>query len=242
MIELKHGPRTVDLPYSVRLFGVDEAQFLEMADEDSRAELLDGVMIVHSPATIEHDYLGSFVRALMRLYARRRRLGTVLGPDSLVHLKSGRLFAPDAYFVDKKRSPSRKIKRFEGAPNLVDFLAVGEIAFQGHEPAARFIEILALNGMLGMGGQETSHLHLHRRLLAIFFSQPRSQVERSAPVLGVGKDAELVNLDVLQFRAQRVHHLVPFIPVAHAAEPGRFVEANDRGQNLLRRLEHLQAR
>ena len=130
----------------------------------------------------------------------------------------------------------------QGVPNLVDLLALGKIAFQGHQPASRLSEILALNRVLGMRGQEPSHLHLHRRLLAIFFGQPRSQVERGAPVLGVRMDAQLVNLDVLQFRAQGVQQVVPFIPLAYAAQPGRFVEANDRGQNFLRRLEHLQAR
>ncbi|TMQ30200.1 MAG: hypothetical protein E6K70_24605 [Planctomycetota bacterium] len=113
----------------------------------------------------------------------------------------------------------------QGVPNLVDLLALGKIAFQGHQPASRLSEILALNRVLGMRGQEPSH-----------------QVERGAPVLGVRMDAQLVNLDVLQFRAQGVQQVVPFIPLAYAAQPGRFVEANDRGQNFLRRLEHLQAR
>lgn len=118
MIVVKQGIKTVDLPYTIRLYGVSEDQFDEMVDEDTRAELLDGVMIVHSPASIEHDDLGGFIRTLMRIFARKRRLGKVLGPDSLVHLRTCRLLAPDAYFVDKKRAPSRKIKRFEGAPNL----------------------------------------------------------------------------------------------------------------------------
>ncbi len=119
MIEVKHGVRTLDLPYTIRLFGVSEDRFLDMIDEDTRAELMDGVMIVHSPATIEHDDVAGFIRSLMRIYARSRRLGKVLGPDSLVHLKTGRLFAPDAYFVDRKRAPSRRLKQFEGSPNLV---------------------------------------------------------------------------------------------------------------------------
>jgi Uma2 family endonuclease len=119
MIEVRRGVQAVALPYTLRLYGVSEDQFQELADEDTRAELLDGVMVVHSPATIEHDDVGGFVRALMRIFARRRRLGKVLGPDSLVHLKTCRLLAPDAYFVEKKRAPTRKTRRLEGAPNLV---------------------------------------------------------------------------------------------------------------------------
>jgi Uma2 family endonuclease len=118
MIEVRNGLQTVNLPYTIRVYGVSEGRFSEIVDEDTKAELLDGVMIVHSPATIEHDDLGGFVRTLMRVYARRRRRGKVLGPDSLVHLKTCRLLVPDTYFVDKRRAPSHKIKAFEGSPNL----------------------------------------------------------------------------------------------------------------------------
>jgi Uma2 family endonuclease len=118
MIEVKRGIKTVDLPYTIRLYGVSEDTFYEMVDEDTTAELLDGMMIVHSPATIEHDDLSGFIRTIMRLFARKRRRGKVLGPDSLIHLKTCRLFCPDAYFVEKRRAPSRRTKRFEGAPNL----------------------------------------------------------------------------------------------------------------------------
>jgi Uma2 family endonuclease len=93
--------------------------FDELADEDTKAELFDGVMIVHSPATLEHDDVGGFLRFLMRGYARRKKLGSVLGPDSLARLRPGRRFAPDAYFLKKDRVPPRKIKEFQGAPDLV---------------------------------------------------------------------------------------------------------------------------
>ena len=43
--------------------------FDEMVDEDTRAELLDGVMMVHSPATVQHDHVSGFLRALMSFYA-----------------------------------------------------------------------------------------------------------------------------------------------------------------------------
>jgi Uma2 family endonuclease len=125
MVEITLSPgstsklRSVDLPYTIHLYGVTEEMFDDLVDEDTKAELLDGVMIVHSPATIEHDDIGGFVRTLMRMYARRKQLGKVLGPDSLVRLRPGRRFAPDAYFLKKDRVPPRKVKEFEGAPDLV---------------------------------------------------------------------------------------------------------------------------
>jgi Uma2 family endonuclease len=120
MVELKFGPKTVDLPYTIRISDVSEEMFDELVDEDTRAEFIDGVMIVHSPASPRHDDVSAFLRTLMRCYARRKRLGTVLGPDSLVRLVTGRRFAPDLYFLKQARIP-RPLprKQFEGVPDLV---------------------------------------------------------------------------------------------------------------------------
>lgn len=120
MVELRFGPKTVDLPYSVRIANVSDKMFDELVDEDTRAELIDGVMIVHSPASIQHDDVGGFLRALMRLYAERKKLGKVLGPDSLIQLARGRKLAPDLYLVTARALGLLKRKVFRGTP---DFLA-----------------------------------------------------------------------------------------------------------------------
>jgi Uma2 family endonuclease len=119
MITVTNGGRTIDLPYTIRIHDVTEELFDELVDEDTKAELIDGVMIVHSPATLSHDDLGGFLRTLLRLYANRKKLGKVLGPDSLVHLATCRHLAPDIYFVEAARAPERGHKEFEGAPALV---------------------------------------------------------------------------------------------------------------------------
>jgi Uma2 family endonuclease len=120
MVELRLGPNVVDLPFTVRIPDVTEEMFDELVDEDTNAELLDGVMIVHSPASLRHDDLGGFLRMLMRGFAEEKTAGRVLGPDSLVRLAPGCKFAPDIYFLEKRRVPARwKGKQFEGAPDLV---------------------------------------------------------------------------------------------------------------------------
>jgi Uma2 family endonuclease len=119
MIEVKKGLETIDLPYTVRLYGVTETMFDELADEDTKAELIDGVMIVHSPASIEHDDISGFLRALMSFYADAKGLGKVLGPDSLVRLAASRKCAPDVFFVRQAQVPTPLPKEFAGAPDLV---------------------------------------------------------------------------------------------------------------------------
>lgn len=120
MVELTLAAPAKDLPYTLRILEVTEEVFDELVDEDTRAELFDGVMVVYSPASLRHDDVSGFLRSLARLFAEARRLGKVLGPDSLIRLTSGRKFAPDLYFLRKRRVPRRMPRnQFEGAPDQV---------------------------------------------------------------------------------------------------------------------------
>jgi Uma2 family endonuclease len=121
---LKREPRrfdlkSIDLPYTLKLYGVTEAKFDELVDEDTRADLIDGVMIVHSPASLRHDGLGNFVRGLTGLYADEKELGTVFGPDGLIHLATCRQVCPDGFFIRRKRVPRRLPKKWEGTPDFI---------------------------------------------------------------------------------------------------------------------------
>jgi Uma2 family endonuclease len=117
---LRLGLRTADLPHSIRVYPVTEEMFDEMVDEDTKAELIDGVMIVHSPASPRHDAIAGFLRFLMLGYAAAKRVGWVLGPDSLIRPAEGRRFAPDLFFLEQRRVPEPLPEdQFEGAPDLV---------------------------------------------------------------------------------------------------------------------------
>ena len=65
-------------------------------------------------------YIAGFLRLLMRTYAAAKRLGKVLGPDSLIRPRPGRRFGPDVFFFEQQRVP-RPLPEdlFEGAPDLV---------------------------------------------------------------------------------------------------------------------------
>jgi Uma2 family endonuclease len=120
MIALPKKLLGADLPYTVRLHGVTEEMFASLTDEDLRAELYDGEMIVHSPASFRHDRIGNFVRSLLLFFVDEKDAGIVNGPDTMVRLARDRQFAPDAYFVHKDRVPEpAPEKLFEGVPDLV---------------------------------------------------------------------------------------------------------------------------
>ena len=118
MVELKFGLRTVDVPYMIRLYGVSDAMFDKLVDEDTKAELIDGVMIVHSPATLRHDDVAGFLRTLMRCYTADKGLGRVLGPDGLVRIKKRRRIGADIFFLTQDRVPKPLPKEYKGVPNL----------------------------------------------------------------------------------------------------------------------------
>jgi Uma2 family endonuclease len=119
MIEITCGLKTIDLPYMIQVYDVTAEMFDELVDEDTKAEWIDGVMIVHSPASIEHDDSSGFVRGLMSFYAEAKGLGKVLGPDSLIHLAPRRKCAPDVFFIRQAHVPMPLPKEFEGVPDLV---------------------------------------------------------------------------------------------------------------------------
>jgi Uma2 family endonuclease len=118
MVELKLGLHTVDVPYTLRLYGITDEMFDEMVDEDTKAELIDGVMIVHSPSSLRHDNIAGFLRMLMRGYAADKGLGLVLGPDGLARIKKRRRVGADIFFLSQDRVPRPLPKEYKGVPDL----------------------------------------------------------------------------------------------------------------------------
>src|SRR5436309_10993159 len=111
MVELKFGERVLDLPYMIRVSGVTDATFDRLVDEDTKAELIDGVMFVHSPASMRHDEVSQFLRTLLSCFVRRRKLGSVFGPDSLVRIAPRRRFGPDTYYLARGRLPRGRLPK-----------------------------------------------------------------------------------------------------------------------------------
>jgi len=103
-------------PYLLRLYGISEAEFDALGNEDLKAEYVDGVMIVHSPASVSHEWRVAFLLTLLNLYVSEQGRGIVLGGNALFRVGSRR-FAPDIMVVgDTTRVTSKEI---EGPPDLV---------------------------------------------------------------------------------------------------------------------------
>ncbi len=89
-----------------------------------RAEWDDGeVNIVMAPVSSEHDSLQWWVQTLMKLYAQRKDLGEVKGPQFVSRLtRPGKRVSrreADILLIEKSRLHLLKANHFEGSPDLI---------------------------------------------------------------------------------------------------------------------------
>jgi Uma2 family endonuclease len=94
-------------------------EFLEWYDEETRAEWVDGEVILMSPNSLEHQDVAGFLAALLRHFAEANNLGLVLTPPFLMKLAvipSGR--EPDVLFIARERLGDLKNVYLDGPADL----------------------------------------------------------------------------------------------------------------------------
>lgn len=89
---------------SVALTGLHltEDEYLELCHEDVKAELIGGVLVVSTPASVRHEAIQGFLQAVLRFYIEAEGLGMVLGSRTPMRFK-GDYFEPDLLFVARDR-------------------------------------------------------------------------------------------------------------------------------------------
>ncbi len=115
--------RGIDAPYLLRTYDATPEDYELIADEDFRCEYLDGVLVVHSPATFAHEDRSSFLSALLRTFVEHRRYGWVLGANAVMQLGERR-FCPDISFLHATHADRIQGGRVMGPMDLaVEFLS-----------------------------------------------------------------------------------------------------------------------
>jgi hypothetical protein len=105
-------------------------EFLELAPEDRKAELIDGVMIMSSPALDIHERLFGFLFRLISEYVEAHDLGEVRGSRTPVVLASDQVYEPDILFVARERAGLITERGVMGAPDLVvEILSRATVAY-----------------------------------------------------------------------------------------------------------------
>jgi len=94
-------------------------QFKRLVKDGMKADLINGVMLVATPASYTHERLFGFLMNLVSLYAEEKGLGVVLGSRSLVEVEPRSGYEPDLCFVAQDRLDIIKETSITGPPDLV---------------------------------------------------------------------------------------------------------------------------
>jgi Uma2 family endonuclease len=112
--------RRLPEPYLLRHYDATPEDYEQLSDEDLKCEYVDGDLIVHSPASPEHEDLTLFVGAFVREFVSRHRLGRAFGSNVVMQLGERR-FSPDVSVLKNENAgrvhPARK--RIIGPMDLV---------------------------------------------------------------------------------------------------------------------------
>jgi Uma2 family endonuclease len=95
------------------------ADFMRLAPEDQKAELIEGELIVISPPFYVHERLQGFLFAVLTLFASRFGLGQVLGSRTAVAISETDTYEPDILFVAQAREHIIGERQLLEAPDLV---------------------------------------------------------------------------------------------------------------------------
>ena len=74
----------IEPPFLLRKYEATEEDYESLAQEDLRCEYLDGVLIVHSPATLEHEERVGFLTILVGGFVSQRKLGRMYTSNAVM--------------------------------------------------------------------------------------------------------------------------------------------------------------
>jgi Uma2 family endonuclease len=115
-------------------------EFWKDAPETQKAELIDGVMMMASPAMVIHERLFGFLFNLLSLYVATDDLGEVFGSRTAVELAEDQVYEPDILFIAKERRSLIQPKGIVGAPDFVIEILSASTAANERGPKRRGYE------------------------------------------------------------------------------------------------------
>jgi Uma2 family endonuclease len=125
----------IDSAQEIRRLRMSYEEYLQWAGEDTRAEWVDGEVIVYMPPRDEHQRIVEFLHTLLSLFVSVTGLGLVrLAPFEVKLWEGGPAREPDLFFVSKERLAALSSERFSGAPDLVaEVLSAGTLYIDRNE-------------------------------------------------------------------------------------------------------------
>ena len=94
-------------------------EFCDFIDEDQKAHLINGVMIMESPASNTHEDLFGFLYTILRLYTSRKKSGIVRGSRTIIRFSEYSGAEPDVLFVSNANHHIVKSQYIDGPPDMI---------------------------------------------------------------------------------------------------------------------------
>lgn len=187
-----------------------EEEFLELCDEDTKAEYIDGEVIVHSPASNQHGRISMFLGSIIQFYVDQYKLGTVWGDNFQVRLRTGLRRVPDMIFVSNENKVNISNTEIDGAPDLVieivspdsvvrdwrdkyfDYEQAGVKEYWVIDPGNKRMEIYCLNKQRKYEKQNPEKGILTSKALPEFWLKPEWLWQEPLPnVLSIAKELKI---------------------------------------------------
>jgi len=97
-----------------------EEEFVAWCDEQTRAEWVDGEVVLMNAVEPDHGRLSFFIGHLLRGFVDEHDLGEVMGEPVTVRLpRQRRRRSPDLFFFGPAKAGQVTRQHFEGAPDLI---------------------------------------------------------------------------------------------------------------------------
>lgn len=118
-VEFRLYQKAIKPPFVVLKADVTEHEFFEFASEDLSSELLNGVLHVYSPASIEHERIFRFLLSLLNDFLQRKDLGEVLGSHVVMRLNPNDIPEPDLLVLTPNSKAKLQETYVDGPADLV---------------------------------------------------------------------------------------------------------------------------
>nr|MDO8110220.1 Uma2 family endonuclease [Candidatus Sigynarchaeota archaeon] len=106
-------------PFSIYVPEMTFEKVLEYATEDISCELLDGVLVIHSPASFKHENMIKFLIKILDEFGEETGLGTPIGSRFMMRLTEEWAPEPDIMFLSAKDQEHLKDNYLDGPASTV---------------------------------------------------------------------------------------------------------------------------
>jgi Uma2 family endonuclease len=160
-------------------------EFMRVAPENHKAELIDGDMIRPSPAFFPHERLQVFLTTVLMMYVSHSKLGYVLGSRYAVYISEDQTYEPDILFMSQERKHIITESKLTAAPDLaVEILSAS---------TARYDRGAKLQNYDRAGLRELWLIDPYGAAGTQFYQQQKNQLVEIASVNGVIHSIALPN-------------------------------------------------